>query len=387
MTGTVERFEIRVDDAVLEDLQRRLAATRLPDQIDGTGWEYGIPSDYLGELVRYWGEEYDWRAAEARLNELDHFRTTIDGQSIHFVHARSAHDGAQPLLLTHGWPGSIVELLDVIPRLTTPEAYGGDAADAFHVVAPSLPGYGFSEVTRTRGWDVSRIAEAFIALMARLGYDRYGAQGGDWGAQVTTRIGAFDPDHCAAIHVNMPLADPPKDPVPLSEQEQADLVALQQFRNEESGYALEQGTKPQTLGAALNDSPSGLLAWIVEKFRTWSDCDGDPEHAFTRDQLITNVMVYWITGTITSSMRLYWERQHAGKAGGLPGYVGVPTGVARYPREPLRYPRPWVERTYNVTHWAEMPRGGHFAAMEQPELFTDDVRAFFASVRETTGDR
>ena len=273
----VERFEIRVDDAVLEDLRQRLVATRLPDQIDGTGWEYGVPADYLRELVDHWRDGYDWRVAEARLNELEHFRTSIDGQSIHFVHARSAHDGAQPLLLTHGWPGSIVEFLDVIPRLTTPEAYGGEAADAFHVVAPSLPGYGFSELTRTRGWDVSRIARAFIALMARLGYDRYGAQGGDWGAQVATRIGALDSEHCVGIHLNMPLADPPTDPVELSEADQADLQALRQFRLEESAYALEQGTKPQTLGAALNDSPVGLLAWIVEKFRSWSDCDGDPE--------------------------------------------------------------------------------------------------------------
>ena len=381
MSDHVERFEIRVDDAVLEDLRQRLVATRLPDQIDGTGWEYGVPADYLRELVDHWRDGYDWRVAEARLNELEHFRTSIDRQSIHFVHARSAHDGAQPLLLTHGWPGSIVEFLDVIPQLTTPEAYGGEAADAFHVVAPSLPGYGFSELTRTRGWDVSRIARAFIALMARLGYDRYGAQGGDWGAQVATRIGALDSEHCVGIHLNMPLADPPTDPVELSEADQADLQALRQFRLEESAYALEQGTKPQTLGAALNDSPVGLLAWIIEKFRSWSDCDGDPERAFTRDQLLTNVTVYWVTGTITSSMRLYWERQHAGAAGRLPDFVDVPTGVARFPKEPLRLPRPWIERQYRVTHWAEMPRGGHFAAMEQPELFTDEVRTFFRKVR------
>ncbi len=279
MDDGIERFDIRVDDSVLGDLRRRLDQARLPDQIEDTGWEYGIPTDYLRVLVASWRDEYDWRAQEARLNQLEHFRTTVDGQSIHFVHARSEHAGALPLLLTHGWPGSVVEFLDVIPRLTTPEAFGGEAKDAFHVVAPSLPGYGFSEPTRTRGWDVSRIARAFATLMARLGYDRYGAQGGDWGAQVTTRIGASDAEHCAGIHLNMPLADPPKDPVELSEQDQADLESLQRFRLEESAYALEQGTKPQTLGAALNDSPAGLLAWIVEKFRSWSDCDGDPEHA------------------------------------------------------------------------------------------------------------
>jgi pimeloyl-ACP methyl ester carboxylesterase len=366
---TIEQFEIRVDDAVLDDLRDRLARTRVPDQIEGTGWEYGLPVDYLRELIAYWRDEYDWRAEEARLNALPHFRTVIDGQSIHFVHARASGDDAFPLLLTHGWPGSIVEFLDVIPMLT---------AGGFDVVAPSLPGYGFSEPTRAPGWNPSRIARAFIELMARAGYARYGAQGGDWGAQVATRIGALDPEHCAAIHVNMPIAARPKDDVELSADDQAGLAALAQFTREESGYALEQSTKPQTLGVALNDSPAGLLAWIVEKFRTWSDCDGHPEHVFTRDQLLTNVMTYWVTETITSSARLYWEHGHRGER---PERVEVPTGVARYPKEILRYPRPWVERAYNVTYWADLPRGGHFAAMEQPELFAADIGAFFATVR------
>jgi epoxide hydrolase len=376
-----ERFEIRVDDSVLDDLRDRLALTRLPDQIEGTGWEYGIPVDYVRELVEYWRDMYDWRAQETRLNELAHFRTSIDGQSIHFIHARSPHADAFPLLLTHGWPGSVVEFLDVIPRLTDPETHDGSAADAFHVVVPSLPGYGFSEPTRTRGWDVGRIASVFAELMGRLGYERYGAQGGDWGAQVATRIGPLDPEHCAAIHLNMPLAERPDEPVPLSEAEQADLAVMAHFRREESGYAQEQGTKPQTLGVALNDSPAGLLAWIVEKFRAWSDCDGHPENAFTRDQLITNVMTYWVTQTITSSTRLYWERMHIDAPEDAPGFVGVPTGIARYPKEALRIPRPWVERRYNVTHWVDMPRGGHFAAMEQPTLFVDDLRSFFRTVR------
>ena len=377
----IERFEIRIDDSVLDDLRNRLALTRLPDQIDGTGWEYGIPEDYLRDLVEYWRDTYDWRAQEARLNELAHFRTWIDGQSIHFIHARSAHADAFPVLLMHGWPGSVVEFLDVIPRLTDPEAHDGSAADAFHVIAPSLPGYGFSEPTRTRGWGPSRVAAAFTELMDRLGYTRYGAQGGDWGAQVATRIGALDPRHCVGIHLNMPLADRPDEPEPLSDAEQADLAVIAHFRREESGYAQEQGTKPQTLGVALNDSPAGLLAWIVEKFRTWSDCDGHPENAFTRDQMITNVMTYWVTQTITSSMRLYWERLHGDAQEQEHEFVGVPTGVARYPKEPLRIPRPWVERRYNVTHWADMPRGGHFAAMEQPALFVDDLRIFFRIVR------
>jgi pimeloyl-ACP methyl ester carboxylesterase len=368
----IERFEIRVDDAVLRDLGDRLARTRLQDDIDDPAWHYGMPRNYIAELVAYWRDTYDWRAQEARLNELDHFRTMIDGQSIHFIRARSPDDDAFPLLLMHGWPGSVVEFLDVIPRLVQSET------DSFHVVVPSLPGYGFSGPTHDRGWDVSRIARAFMELMARLGYDRYGAQGGDWGAQIGTRIGALDPEHCAALHVNMPLASKPKDAVELTEAEQADLAAFANFQGEESGYALEQGTKPHTLGVALSDSPAGLLAWIVEKFRAWSDCDGNPENAFTRDQLITNVMVYWVTQTITSSMRLYRERRLSADK---QEYVSVPTGVARYPKEPLRYPRAWVERAYNLTYWADMPRGGHFAAMEQPELFADDVRKFFRSVR------
>jgi pimeloyl-ACP methyl ester carboxylesterase len=369
----VERFEIHVDEEALQDLRRRLAAARLPDQIEATGWEYGVPVDYLRELVDYWRDGFDWRAQEARLNQFEHFRTALDGQSIHFVHARSTDDDALPLLLVHGWPGSIIEFLDVIPRLTDPETGG------LHVVAPSLPGYGFSEPTRTRGWDPTRIARAFIELMPRLGYTRYGAQGGDWGAQVVTRIGALDPEHCAAIHLNMPIGHRPAEDVTLSEQDQADLADLARFTRDEAAYAQLQGTKPQTLGAALNDSPVGLLAWIVEKFRTWSDCDGHPENVFTRDQLLTNVTLYWLTQTITSSTRLYWERQHSGE--GRSDFVAVPTGVARYPKEIIRYPRSWVAQQYNLTHWVDMPRGGHFAAMEQPELFADDVRAFFRTVR------
>ncbi len=379
MSDAVERFEIHVEDSVLDDLQDRLARTRFPDQIEGTGWEYGIPTGYLRELVAYWQDGYDWRSEEERLNELEHFRTEIDGQSIHFVHARSPHADAMPLLITHGWPGSIVEFLDVIPRLTDPEAHGGRAEDAFHVVAPSLPGYGFSEPTRAPGWDVWRIARAFGQLMARLEHERYGAQGGDWGAQVTTRLAALDPQHCAAIHLNLAMVDAPPDPAPLTDGEQSDLADMTHFQREEAGYALEQGTKPQTLGVALNDSPAGLLAWIVEKFQGWSDCDGDPEQSFTRDQLITNVMTYWLHGTITSSARLYWELMHTKER--APERVEVPTGVARYPKEMFRFPRSWVERRYNVTYWSEMPRGGHFAAMEEPELFVDDVRTFFRTVR------
>jgi pimeloyl-ACP methyl ester carboxylesterase len=365
MAANIERFKVHVENDVLDDLRARLARTRLAEPFDDPRWEYGMPVADVRALVEYWRDEYDWRAQEARLNEFEHFRTNIDGQSIHFIHVRAADDDALPLLLMHGWPGSIVEFLDAIPRLT----------DEFHVVVPSLPGYAFSEPTRTRGWDPARIARAFMELMTRLGYERYGAQGGDWGAQVGTRIGALDPEHCVALHLNMPLANPCD--VKLTEQEQADLAALGAFRKEESGYSLEQGTKPHTLGVGLGDSPAGLLAWIVEKFRAWSDCDGNVENAFSRDHLISNVMLYWVTNTITSSMRLYRERALSNDT---PEFVPVPTGVARFPKEPLRYPRSWVERSYNVTRWVDMPRGGHFAAMEQPELFADDVRTFFRTL-------
>lgn len=382
MPGEIERFTIRVEDSVLDDLRRRLALTRFPDQIPGTAWEYGTPMHYLRELVDYWRDEYDWRAQEARLNEFEHFRTTIDGQSIHFLHARAAHEAGLPLLLIHGWPGSVVEFLDVIPRLADPGAHGGSPGDAFHVVAPSLPGYGFSEPTRTPGWDVVRIAHAFMELMRRLGYSRYGVQGGDWGAQIATRIAALDPEHCVGLHLNMPIASPPDDAGPLTDEEKDDLAVMARFQREESAYAQLQMTKPQTLGVALNDSPAGLLSWIVEKFRAWSDCDGTPENVLSRDLLLTNVMVYWVTQTITSSARLYWESVHTGALQAPPEYVPVPTGVARYPKEEvLRFPRSWVERRYNVTRWAVMPRGGHFPAMEQPELFVADVREFFRTVR------
>ena len=378
MSEAIEPFQIRVGDSVLLDLHRRLEQTRLPDRIEGTGWEYGIPVDYLGQLVEYWLHDYDWRSEEARLNSFDHYRTAIDGQQVHFIHARSARPDARPLLLTHGWPGSIVEFLDVIPRLTDPEAHGGRADDAFHVIAPSLPGYGFSEPPRSPGWDVARVARAFVELMERLGYPSYLAQGGDWGAQVTTWIGGLDPERCAGIHLNMAPGIPPPEAGPLTAEEQADLAVMKQFTKEESAYAAEQATKPQTIGVGLNDSPAGLLAWIVEKFRTWSDCDGDPERCFTRDQLITNAMLYWVTQTSASAARLYWETRRS--TAGAPPFVGVPTGVARYPKEVLRWPRSWVEQQCNVVRWAVMDRGGHFPAMEQPELFVDDLREYFRTL-------
>jgi pimeloyl-ACP methyl ester carboxylesterase len=368
----VEPFRVDVDDAVLDDLRERLDRTRFPDDIPGTGWEYGASIPEVRELVAHWRDGYDWRAEEARLNALDQFVTEIDGLRVHFVHARSDDADALPLLLVHGWPGSIVEFLDVIPRLT-------DAG--FHVIAPSLPGYAFSDAPRAPGWDIARVARAFVDLMARLGYERYGAQGGDWGAQITTRVALLDPQHCVGLHLNMPIAGPPPGDPPLTEEEQTDLAVMARFQREDAAYAAVQGAHPQTLGIGLDDSPAGLLAWIAQRFRDWSDCDGVLANSFSRDQLLTNVMLYWVTRSFTSSARLYWETMHSGVLREPLERVDVPTGIARFPKEEiLRFPRSWVEARYHVTHWTDMSHGGHFAAMEEPELFADDVCSFFRTV-------
>ncbi len=376
----ISDFTIDVGDDVLDDLRRRLGDTRYPDQVEDAAWDYGAELGEIRAFVDYWRDQYDWRKHEAHLNTFENFRTEIDGQQIHFLQARSSHADALPLIISHGWPGSIVEFLKVLGPLTQPEEHGGDTADAFHVICPSLPGYGFSEATKTRLWDVRRMGEAFVELMSRLGHTRYGAQGGDWGALITTEMALLDPPHVAGIHTNMPLAFP-DDSVELTDAEKQTLAEMEQWERDESGYQKIQGTKPQTLGFGLTDSPAGLAAWIIEKFRTWSDCDGDVSSVYTRDELLTNVMVYWVTKNITASTRLYYETFKNGRLGLLEKKVEVPTGVARFPKEIMRFPRKWVENHYNVTHWTDMPRGGHFAAMEQPELFVDDVRAFFRSVR------
>jgi microsomal epoxide hydrolase len=379
----MEHFEIRLDDSLLDDLRERLARTRFPGQIEGAGWDYGTDLAYLQELCAYWRERFDWRAQERALNALPQFRTEIEGRSLHFVHARSPHSGAFPLLLTHGWPGSFYEFNKIVEPLTRPEAHGGRSEDAFHVVAPSLPGYGWSEAPRTRGFDARRIAEVEAELMRRLGYARYGAQGGDWGALVTSWLGAIDP-HVAAIHLNMLVGGPPPGEAHpeagLDAQELADLADVARFRRDEVGYQQIQSTKPQTLGYALSDSPAGLAAWIVEKFRTWSDCDGDVEKRFSKDELLTNIMIYWASGSIASSLRLYYEMRAAGAAA-LPPRVEIPTGCAVFPREIYRLPRRWSEARYKIARWTRMPRGGHFAALEEPELLVDDLRAFFRDVR------
>lgn len=377
-------FRVDVPDSVLDDLRARLANTRWPGPSPDGGWAYGSELSAVQELCEYWRTSFDWRAAEARLNRWPQFVTEIDGEQVHFIHARSPHPDAMPLVITHGWPGSVAEFLDIIDPLIDPVAYGGDAADAFHVVAPSIPGYGFSGPTRQTGWHIKRVAEAITTLMATLGYERYGAQGGDWGAIATMNIGAIDPDHVAGIHLNMIIAQPPDPANPLegvAPEEMGNLGDMANFMANETGYQQIQGTKPQTLGYGLTDSPAGLAGWILEKFRTWSDCDGDVESVFTKDQLLTNITLYWVTNTISSSTRLYYETMKAGQFGALPSKIEVPTGVAVFPKEIYRPPHAWAAAAFNVTHWNTFDKGGHFAAMEQPEALIGDIRAFFRTVR------
>lgn len=380
---TPEPFTINVPDSVLTDLRERLDRARWPGEIPGTAWDYGANLGYMKELVDYWRTQYNWRTQERQLNQWKHFRTTIDGQSIHFIHERGKGPKPFPLIISHGWPGSIYEFMEIIGPLTDPAAHGSDPADAFDVIAPSLPGYGFSAPTAERKVNIIRIAEWFSVLMTDvLGYSRYGAQGGDWGAMVTSRLGFACPQQVAGIHLNMVgIAPHPANRQSLSPAEQAWMKEMEQWRGGETGYQSIQGTKPQTLGYGLNDSPVGLCAWIVEKFRTWSDCGGDLSRSYTKDQLLTNVMIYWITQTINSSTRLYYEERHHPWRLGKDEKVTVPTGVASFPAELARPPREWAERAYNVTHWTKMPSGGHFAAMEKPQLLVEDIRKFFRTVR------
>jgi pimeloyl-ACP methyl ester carboxylesterase len=372
----LKQFRIDVPTEVLDDLHARLAHTRWPEAECVDDWSQGIPLGYTQELAAYWADGYDWRSRQAALNRFDQFTTEIDGLDIHFIHQRSPHADALPLVITHGWPGSIAEFQKVIEPLVNPPS--GRAEDAFHVVCPSLPGYGFSGKPSKTGWGVGKIAEAWETLMLSLGYDRYGAQGGDWGAAVTTQIGR-NRGHCIAIHLNMPIARPAAGSGgDLTVDEQQALAAYAEHRQWGTGYSKQQSTRPQTLGYGLVDSPVGQLAWIVEKFWAWTDCDGHPENAVSRDELLDNVMLYWITGSGASSARLYWESFNSFITDGR---VELPTGVAAFPKEILRTPRRWCEAAYNITHWTTMPRGGHFAAFEQPDLFVDDVRAFFATVR------
>jgi pimeloyl-ACP methyl ester carboxylesterase len=379
MSDDITPFRLDIPDAALADLHQRLRQTRWPDRETVDDWSQGIPLDYTRSLCEYWLERYEWRASETRLNRFPQFRTEIDGTDIHFVHVRSAEDGALPLVITHGWPGSIVEFHKVIEPLTNPVAFGGRAVDAFHVVCPSLPGYGFSGKPERPGWGTERIADAWDQLMVRLGYPRYAAQGGDWGAQVTTGLGMHHPEHLVGIHLNMPVAFPDRNSRDdLTEREQAALASMSYHSTWGSGYSKEQSTRPQTVGYGLDDSPAGLCAWIVEKFWAWTDCDGDPVNVLTRDELLDNVMFYWLPAAGASSARLYWESLSKP----LLGPVAVPVGCSIFPKEIFRPSRRWAEKQLtNVHYWNELDKGGHFAAFEQPEAFVDEVRACFRSIR------
>ena len=376
----IKPFSIHVADSDLQDLDQRLALARFPEKETPDDWSQGVPLEYMREVVDYWRDDYDWRRAESRINAFDQFTAEIDGLDIHFLHVRSEEPNALPLVLTHGWPGSIVEFLKVIEPLTNPAAHGGDSGDAFHVVCPALPGYGFSSKPAGTGWGVEKIASTWAVLMERLGYDRYVAQGGDWGSAVTTALGVADPKHCAAIHLNMVSAFPDPDTMDnLTELEQGAIAALKHYQDWDSGYSKQQSTRPQTLGYALVDSPVGQAAWILEKFWAWTDCDGHPENVLSRDEMLDNIMLYWLTGSGASSARLYWE---SFGSFGATKEITTPTGCSIFPKEIARCSRRWAEKRYtNIIHWNELDKGGHFAAFEQPELFVGEVRNCFRQVR------
>ncbi len=394
MSTDIRPFTIDVSDALLDDLRSRLRNTRWPERELVDDWSQGTPLAYIQEVCEYWAEQYDWRASEAKLNRFDQYVTEIDGLDIHFVHHRSPHPDATPLILTHGWPGSIVEFHKVIEPLSDPTRHGGDASDAFHVIAPSLPGYGFSGKPTVTGWGVDKIAVTFAELMARLGYDRYVAQGGDWGSGVTTALGALDAEHCAAIHITLamgarPILPEPGSGIELSDAAQRTLERIQFYRDWDSGYSKQQATRPQTVGYGLADSPAGQAAWILEKFWAWTDHrhssqhsieGGHPEDVLTRDELLDNIMLYWINGNAASSGRLYWESFGRGTR----HTVGVPTGFAVFPEEIAPPVREWVEDSYtNIVHWSEHERGGHFAAFEVPEAYVEEIRTMFRTFHLT----
>ena len=374
----VEPFHLAIPQAELDDLRQRLDRARLPEPSPYEGWTQGVPLDRLRDLIAYWRDGYDWRRCEATLNGRGQHRTVIDGLGIHFLHIRSQHEGALPLLLTHGWPGSVIEFLKVIGPLTDPQAHGGQAEDAFHLVIPSLPGYGFSDKPREPGWGVERIARAWGVLMERLGYRRYVAQGGDWGSSVTVEMGVQRPAGLAGIHLNMLSVKPDVLDATLDEEETVALAKLQGFANLESAYAREQATKPQTLGYALADSPVGQAAWIYEKFRTWADCDGDPETVLTRDEMLDDIMLYWLGNSGASSGRLYFESMGSFRA----KRVTLPVGFSAFPGEIIPTPRKWADQVFpNIIHWNRLEKGGHFAAFEQPASFVAELRACFAGLR------
>ncbi|WP_113701261.1 epoxide hydrolase family protein [Nonomuraea lactucae] len=374
MSEEIRTFSVDIPQADLDDLRERLSRTRLPRQLPGAGWERGVPAAHATGLIDYWANTYDWRAYEAQLNSHPQYVTAIDGQDIHFLHVRSPEPDATPLILTHGWPGSVVEFLDVIGPLSDPRAHGGDPADAFHLVIPSLPGYGFSAPLAEGGWTLRRIAQAWATLMARLGYERYGAQGGDWGSGVSRELGRVDADHVIGVHINYLLTFPTGQPGELDglgEVDKARLAGVERFTGDLGGYMAIQSTRPQTLGFGLADSPAGQLAWIAEKFQEWT------EDGVDLDRMLTNVSLYWLTNTADSAAQIYWEFTHAWS---MPEQSTTPTGVAVFPFDYALPVRALAERMEKIVHWSEFERGGHFAAMEQPDLLVGDVRAFFRSL-------
>ncbi|MET7426941.1 epoxide hydrolase family protein [Dactylosporangium sp. NPDC005555] len=381
-------FRIDIPQADLDDLRRRIDHTRWPDEIPGVGWDRGVPLEYLKELAGHWRDSYDWRAAEARLNAYPQFVTEIDGVNVHFLHVRSAQEGALPLILTHGWPGTVAEFLDVIGPLTDPVAHGGDPADAFHLVIPSIPGYAFSGPTGQVGWDTGRVAGAWKELMSRLGYDRYAVQGGDWGMPISLRLGLADPEHVAGVHLNMCVTFPPPDPAAMAGLGEADLARLEftgHFMQDGTGWQRIQSTRPQTLSYALTDSPVGQLAWIAEKYKEWTDSAKVPEDAVSRDHILTAVSIYWLTATAGSSAQLYYESSHMDadfvRTWAGPWPLTMPVGVASFPKDAVRPVRRFAEQILpTLSQWTEFERGGHFPALEQPQLLVDDIRKFARSL-------
>ncbi len=379
---SIEPFEIKVPEETLEDLRERLARTRWTDEVEGAGWDYGTNLGYLRELVEYWRDDFDWRAEEAKLNEFAHFKADIDGLGVHFIHERGKGSNPTPLLLTHGWPDSFYRFHKVIPMLTDPERFGGGPEDSFDVVVPSIPGYGFSDRPKERGWNTARDVALFEPLMTEvLGYERFAAHGGDGGSPISQSLARSRPESVVGIHLTDIGWDKAMqiDPSTLSEAEQQYMDYLGESSLEKGGYIMIQGSRPQTLGYGLNDSPVGLAAWILEKFRAWSDCDGDVEQRFTKDELLTNITIYWATQTINSSIRGYYEGMHDWSQPDS-SRLEVPVGMALFPKDNPP-PREMAERFFNVKRWTEMPRGGHFAAMEEPELLAEDIRAFFRELR------
>lgn len=380
-------FEIDVSDAAIADLKRRLAATRMPDQIADTTWEYGTDSKYLAELLSYWQNDFDWKKQESELNQFDQFKTEIDGLDMHFIHQRSENPDAIPLMIVHGWPGSVAEFSKIIGPLTDPVAHGGDIADSYHVIAPSLPGFGFSERPSEPGYSPEKFAHILAGLMQRLGYEQYAIAGGDWGAIINRNLANTYPERLLGLHSNMVLAGPPADEAQrddVSEAESSLRTARTAYMQNEVGYQQIQRTKPQSLGYGLNDSPAGLAAWIVEKFHGWSDmpqgADGYLDDHFTKDELLTNISIYWFTQTITSSTRIYYESSKTPVVKPIE-YIDVPTGVAVYPAEIYITPRSWVAAAYDLRHYSLMEEGGHFAALEQPTSYINELNTFFRLLR------